>query len=75
MAKKDFSALLGKKNVQNETLPSNDDGQPVANLFAADYDKEAFAWRSCIKKKPPRYDRPSVQKGFSDVMSWQSHSS
>ena len=50
MAKKDFSALRGKKNVQNETLPSNDDGQPVANLFAADYDKEAFAWRSCIKK-------------------------
>ena len=59
-------------------LPSNDDGQPVANLFAVDYDKEALRGGVVLLKKATptrRYDRPSVQKGFSDVMSWQSHSS
>ena len=39
-----------QKNVQKETLPSNDDGQPVANLFAVDYDKEALRGGVVLKK-------------------------
>ena len=35
-------------------LPSNDDGQPVANLFAVDYDKEALRGGVVLLKKPHR---------------------